>query len=257
MTSLLIDQGNTRVKWALARGGALLEGTFGATADAALDVTRLPWPSLSSIDRVVLASVASDARADHLLRHLLAEVSRPVVRIRTRRSWRGLVNGYSRPGDLGVDRWLGLIAARAGHPERALLVVSAGTALTVDALAADGHHLGGVIAPGLTAMRQGLLDAAPGLKRHAAGLEADDWAAASDDAMASGCLQAALGLVERGRSRLTQAGDGLVVVTGGDAPRLLAALAGSAQHRPRLVLEGLALCAEEVAETTDPATESS
>ncbi len=244
MTSLLIDQGNTRIKWALSRAGVLVEDAFDAVAGDAIDLTQPPWPAVP-INRVVLASVADDARAEALIQLLRSDPSRPVIRVRTQPRWHGLINGYARPADLGVDRWLGLIAARSGCPGQPLLVVSAGTALTVDALAADGRHLGGVIAPGLSAMRQGLLDAAPGLKRHAAGREADDWALASDDAIASGCLQAALGLVERARSRLTPFSDGLLLITGGDAPRLLPALVAPVEHRPRLVLEGLAVCADD------------
>ncbi len=244
MISLLIDQGNTRIKWALSRSGALVEGAFGAVAGDAIDLTRPPWPAVS-IDRIVLASVADDARAQALMQQLRADRSPPVVRVRTQSRWGDLINGYALPDDLGVDRWLGLIAARTGWHGRPLLVVSAGTALTVDALAADGRHLGGVIAPGLAAMRQGLLDAAPGLKRHAGGRESDDWALASDEAIASGCLQAALGLVERARSRLSSPADALLLMTGGDAPRLLPALVGAVEHRPRLVLEGLAICADD------------
>lgn len=246
MISLLIDQGNTRIKWALADAGALVDGASGAVVGDTLDLDRLPWPPLP-IGQVVLASVAADVRADRLVQQLRAGLACPVVRIRTQSRWHDLVNGYVRPDDLGVDRWLGLIAARAEHPQRSLIVVSAGTALTVDALAADGRHLGGVIAPGLTAMRQGLLEAAPGLKRHVAGREADDWAIASSDAMASGCLQAVLGLIDRARSRFPDADNALMVITGGDAPRLLASLKGQVRHCPQLVLQGLALCAEDAA----------
>lgn len=244
MNSLLLDLGNTRLKWALSRQGRLLEETAGAVAGTPPDLPLIAWRT-QALDQVVAASVAPDPVVEDLLQRLRGELGLPVLRIRTRRRWRDLENAYRQPGDLGVDRWLGLIAARSSHPDQALVLVSAGTAMTVDALAADGRHLGGVIAPGLTAMRQGLLAAAPGLKRHGDGREHDDWAIASDDAMAGGCLQAALGLVERARRRLGHDGESLTVLAGGDAPRLLPWLTGPVRHRPHLVLEGLARCADE------------
>ena len=242
MTSLLIDLGNTRLKWARARQGRLVPGSAGAV-DAGSGVLPLAEWCAQPVAQVLVAAVATTGVIEPLLRQLHAAFVVPVIRLQTWQRWHDLVNGYRRPADLGIDRWLALIAARRAHPARSLVVINAGTALTVDALAADGRHLGGLIAPGLTTLRRGLLAAAPSLERHGDGRESDAWTQASDDAIASGCLQAALGLIDRARHRLDRAQRSLVLLAGGDASRLLPWLAEPVSHRPHLVLEGLACCA--------------
>lgn len=56
-----------------------------------------------------------------------------------------LKNSYQDPSSMGVDRWLNMIAA---YRAMDVIVISAGTALTIDCIAADGQHLDGVIVPG-------------------------------------------------------------------------------------------------------------
>lgn len=235
---LLIDLGNTRLKWALASGPRLVR------EPEALDVDPegLPWASWRRIDLagIALASVAPAGVSDAIAGAMTARLGKTVFTARTRSSWRGLHCGYPRSERLGVDRWLSLIAVYRHDPECAAVVVSAGTALTVDRLDPLGRHRGGVIAPGLTAMRSGLFAAAPGLARFDDGSAGVGMATDSADAIASGCLQAALGLIERVRS----VDDiGRVWISGGDASTLAPHLGGEVLLRPWLVLEGLAIWA--------------
>lgn len=250
---LVIDIGNTRIKWALARDGVLLPDSHGARARAD-GLPLAAWRQLQPA-RVALASVADTARngqacndqADALpggevAGRIGAALERPVWRARSRRRWQGLVCAYEDPARFGVDRWLALLAARQRRPGATVLVVSAGTALTLDLLHDDGDqawHRGGLIAPGLQAMQQGLFAAAPGLLRHRGGRAGSSLADNSADAIASGCLQAALGLVQAVRRR--HGGTAVpVLLAGGDAGHLAAHLAAPVQQTPALVLEGLA-----------------
>lgn len=235
-THLLIDLGNTRLKWALAAGGALQ-----TTPDA------LPWPGASlplarwrasRAQAIALASVAPPdptARLETALRSL----GLPLHRATTSGQWRGLRCAYPRPEHLGVDRWLALVAAFSRDPGGHYTIVSAGTAITIDVLDPDGMHRGGVIAPGLSAMRAGLFAAAPALARHDAGVARAGLEIDSADAIASGCLQAALGVIGR-HVRDAEGSPRTVLIAGGDAPALAPHLGTPAEIVPALVLEGLA-----------------
>lgn len=156
-----------------------------------------------------------------------------------------LRNGYHDPSQLGVDRWLGLCAA--WQPGRGLCLAASGTALTVDLVRADGQHQGGVILPGLLAMRSAVLAAAPDLSRVAERFPAprrggDDLGRDTHSAIVLGAVRAATALIDSCRSRLAALGPVDLVLTGGDAGELAAAIpAGTAATlRPQLVLEGLA-----------------
>lgn len=239
--SLLIDLGNTRLKWALAENGRLIDVP-----------SAMPWPQTglplnrwrpTGIADIVVASVAEPASTTRLVDTIMHRLDVPLRQAATGPRWQGLTCAYSVPARLGIDRWLALIAAYRTFPGQRCLTVSAGTALTVDVLDPDGRHRGGLIAPGLTAMREGLIAAAPVLASYRGGQAGMTAATDSADAIASGCLQAAIGLIERQRS----AGDGqqtdMVLLSGGDAADLGLHLRLPHTLRPWLVLEGLAMWA--------------
>jgi len=119
----------------------------------------------------------------------------------------------------------------------AACVASAGTALTFDAVDAQGQHLGGVIAPGLLTMQQAVL----GATRFAAAGPAQDYSEGlgrdTEACVRQGALHAGAGLVERLAAR--HGGGARCLLTGGDAERLLPHLGGSWSLRPNLVMEGL------------------
>ena len=168
---------------------------------------------------------------------IAAALDLPVWRPRSLKHWHGLVCAYEDPAQFGVDRWLALLAARQRRPGATMLVVSAGTALTVDVLqeqAGQAWHRGGLIAPGLQAMQRGLFEAAPALLAHRGGRPRPGLAVNSADAIAGGCLQAAIGCCRRSAN------------SGADYPSVLlpAAMPDSCRHLPArsavptLVLKG-------------------
>jgi len=149
-----------------------------------------------------------------------------------------LRNTYLNPGQLGVDRWMGLIAARQRTREAAL-VVSVGTAMTVDALAADGVFRGGVIVPGVTLMRQALFQ---GTAQVAAA--AGEWKAFprnTADAVQSGIVAALCGAIQQQHARFAESAGMMPIclLTGGDAGMVLPHLSVPAEHVASLVLEGI------------------
>jgi type III pantothenate kinase len=149
---------------------------------------------------------------------------------------------YRERARLGVDRFLGMLAAssRADGP---WLLVSAGSALTLDLLAADGTHVGGLIAPMPATMRQAL---AAGIRQlDVVGGAREDFATDTADAIASGCDGAAIGLVERSL-RLAHARLGVpptLLLTGGGAGLFEGITGARVVLEPALVLDGLAIVA--------------
>lgn len=237
---LLFDAGNTRLKWARTEADGIVER--GAIAWS--ELMHVDWqqalPGASRARQVALAQVLAPERADVLRDALLSRFGR-VREVRSEASCAGLRSAYRHSERLGVDRWLGMLAA--WQPGEALLLANIGTALTLDAVDAQGQHLGGSILAGLQAMQSGLLNAAPGLQR----LMDDDerecrlWADDSAMAIRSAPVFAATALIEMAARRLRhQLKTPLrCVVAGGDAAVVQAQLQIDCELRRDLVLEGL------------------
>ncbi|MBS0211700.1 MAG: type III pantothenate kinase [Proteobacteria bacterium] len=251
-TDWLIDLGNTRLKWAradrLAHEGVQAfahEQRLGADALAAVFAPM--FASLVAGDRVWIASVAGSA-ATASVEAALSRIGAKVERVATRAELAGVRIAYADPAHLGVDRFLALLGAYA-RARQAWLIVGVGTALTIDLLAADGSHLGGLIAPSPTLMRQALAQRAPHLPRE--GGRVLDFAADTDDALASGAILSARALIERSirAARRTLGAAPTLLVAGGGADPLLEGWRVRAQRAPDLVLEGAAAYAAQAGGT--------
>ncbi len=240
---LLVDIGNSRVKWA-----SFEDGRLGALAAEKIGAwTEADWRAVlerTRATRVVAAAVGAPAA-----REALAAASRQVIGrapefVVSTAEAAGVRNGYSNPTQLGVDRWLAVIGAFHRH-KSACCVVDAGTALTVDAVDGTGAHSGGFIVPGPRLMVDTLLTRTSDL--------ADRWTwdGAPDptsfptntrDAMEHGCLIALAGLISVASTNLAARVGQLprLVLTGGAADLLLPWLRQPVELVPDLVLQGLA-----------------
>lgn len=171
-----------------------------------------------------------------------------------------LRNGYRDPFQLGADRWHALIAARAAHRDRALVVVSAGTATTVDGVSAAGRFVGGAIAPGVRLMYESLARGTANLPFAAGQLAAlpDN----TDDAIVSGVVGSQLGLIERFvRAFQRDHREPLVVLGGGYAAQLAPFLGGGTSlpnvvREENLVLRGVHLRARALASEREGAEDA-
>ncbi|KRE82971.1 type III pantothenate kinase [Rhodanobacter sp. Soil772] len=241
---LLLDLGNTRLKWALQAqpDGWLARGAVDWQEDSAAALASA-WTGLPRPQQVIAASVvdaAREAQVAAVAEHLFACTP---TWLRTPAHACGVRNAYAEPQRLGVDRFLAMVAAHAdGHAPCVLAGV--GTALTLDALAADGQHLGGLIAPGPRLMQQSLLDATARVRPERPG-EIVELADNTADAVASGCWQAAAALVERFATRLAVrlGAPPALILGGGDAAPLLPLLSLPARLSQDGVLRGLAVWA--------------
>lgn len=201
MSFLALDVGNTRLKWAqydaahagarvLAQGAEFLEN-IDKLADGA-------WKVLPAPERMLGCIVAGDAikRRVQEQMELWDVVPQWVV---SSNSEAGLTNGYDHPSRLGSDRWVAMIGAwhrmRAQGPARPLVVVMVGTAVTVEAIDANGRFLGGLILPGHGIMLRALESGTAGL--HVPTGEVRDFPTNTSDALTSGGTYAIAGAVER------------------------------------------------------------
>lgn len=244
---LLVDIGNTALKWATCDGGAV---QYGGRASWRLQdggfVTPQEWQAMPAPHRVLVASVAG-ADTDHALAQWCQNLwdLQPEFVV-PRRQAGGVENAYVDPRRLGVDRWAALLAAHHALPGPAC-IVDCGSAITIDVLAADGQHLGGLIVPGLALMAKALEDNTE-IRLDGEG-EPDVRLLARDTAgaVSGGALYAAVAFIDRVVSDTTEAlgVEPARVITGGDAPRLLPLLSGHYHHLPDLVLQGLAVIAED------------
>jgi type III pantothenate kinase len=153
--ALLVDAGNSRVKWALTDGSrTVADGVFehGDEAGQRSRLAALPRPAGAWISNVAGAEAA--ARITALLEAAWPGLACQWVLAQAQQA--GITNGYAEPSQLGSDRWCGMIGARAAYPGEHLLIATLGTATTIEALHADGRFVGGLIAPGWTLMMQSL-----------------------------------------------------------------------------------------------------
>lgn len=238
---LLLDLGNSRLKWTSLDGvgqGACLWSAHGTSWEEA-------WRKLPRPQRIVAVSVVGEAREALVNDWCRTNWQLGVEYLQTTARHAGLENGYFQPQQLGVDRWAALLGAwRRFHGN--LLVVDAGTALTIDAVSAEGQHLGGVIAPGLSTALRALSDTADRLAVSELEAIREPWGRSTQECVVTGVLQQAVAVVERSYHSLERELGCCVqgVICGGDAPLLLSHLSGCWEHVDDLVLRGASVLAE-------------
>jgi len=275
---LLIDAGNSRIKWALsnasgvlqARGVVPLPTSSDASDTSPAAVAQIApldgWPDGAQPIGAWISNVAGavgaqrigdwlDTRWPALPRHVISAC----------REQCGVRNRYDTPAQLGSDRWASLIAAHAAYPGEHLLIATCGTATTFESLHADGTFDGGLIAPGLRLMMQALgqhtaqlpliadpheipaddRGESPELAAHESAEEpprASQFARETLTSIGRGCLLAQAALIERAwRDWAAHLhADVRLVLSGGDADAISPLLNVPYTRHDPLVLEGLA-----------------
>lgn len=233
---IYLDAGNTRLKWRLWNTQDVRHE--GAARYAELDhFWSLCLPGMHAY----LACVASAESARQLEANLLQH-GVVVTRLHSQHQGGGVTNHYADPAQLGVDRWLALVGARQ-RTQSDCLVVSAGTALTVDALTVAGDFLGGVILPGYALMQQALHEGTA--KINAGEGQWQDFPTSTADAVRTGAITALVGAVQVRYAALARVSTAtpLCLLTGGDAELLASHLSAVPVVQrsvvPHLVLEGI------------------
>lgn len=243
---LLIDAGNTRVKWALVAPAAPGEElgnwiAHGAAAHADTPQLELAWCEAASthgVSRIVIANVAGNAlrvQLEYVLQRCLPDVA--IEWFASLPALAGVTNGYRNPAQLGCDRFAAAIAGHALAPGVRAIVVNCGTATTIDAVTPDGVFLGGMILPGLGLMASSLARNTAQLPQIAQdGKLPDGFADNTDDAILSGILAAQSGAIEHACAQHQAAA---CILSGGAAPYIAPMLKVPYRIAENIVLIGL------------------
>jgi type III pantothenate kinase len=256
MNVLLIDIGNTRIKWARFDGRTL--GRLRAAVHlgwGAEDYARRVIGPGKRLDRIVVTSVAGE-RVKRCVVQAARRSRAPAPEfVVSQRRGGGVTIGYVEPWRLGVDRFVAAVGAHNLAKGRAAIVVGVGTALTLDLIDGKGKHLGGAIIPAPTLMVETLLRNTDGIRRRAQG-GAKGGATLFGRSTRAGLLQgsryAAAALIDRAVREARALVDGrapLLILTGGGAPSVEPLLLSRFVHVPDLVLRGLAVLSLEAAHT--------
>jgi type III pantothenate kinase len=232
---LLVDAGNTRVKWALTDAGCAPGEwrSHGAVLHAQLDEAAAEWAA-GGATRALVSNVAGPQLAARIAALLPAGIE--VEWFASTRERAGLRNGYREPARLGCDRFAAAIGARALAPGQDLIVATCGTATTVDAVTADGLFVGGMILPGLALMASSLATNTAQLPQVAPGALPALFGDNTNDAILSGVLSAQAGAIERAVAGHRASA---CIVSGGAAPYIAPALKVAHQVVDNIVLVGL------------------
>lgn len=234
MADCLIDSGNSRLKLARREPtGWQMVATLDFD-DPQLFERSQAILSDPSLERLFLASVSKGWRAERL-NAILMPCRQPVTRIESMPKLGRLRTAYPHPKQLGVDRFLALLAA--SELAKDVLLMSFGTALTLDVLGADGRHHGGVIAPSPDFQWQSMRDYFPGLFESPG--RAQRLADNTPDALATGIEHQILGMVERIIREAFKDGPAEILVSGGAAEPWMRILPRPNNFVPDLLFQGM------------------
>jgi len=247
MRALLVDIGNSRIKWAWFTGERLGHAQAADYSGwEAKDFARRLIGPRHDIDRILVANVGPDDVSDALAAGAYLAGAPTPERVTSRRSACGVTVAYIDPWRLGVDRLLAMIAAHWRFARRPVCTVAVGTALTIDLAGADGHHRGGAIIPAPPLMVASLLTGTNGIRRRAQGGASGRGRAlfgrSTRAAVEQGAAYAAAAAVDRAVSeaKALVGRTPQLVLTGGGAAALRPLIESAGVLVPDLVLEGLA-----------------
>ncbi|WP_461538639.1 type III pantothenate kinase [Spongorhabdus nitratireducens] len=231
------DGGNTRMKWRVIRQGEIV-------CSGVLENDGVWQPELAALleELKPLGCIRGSLVSGAARRACIEKAAEDVLALQvdfaaTQKSWQGLEVVYPQPEKLGVDRWLAMLAARHRYPERNLVVVDCGTAITVDIVSASGKHLGGYLVPGIRLMKQVLLQGTADIKVAIDDLKNVSPGKNTEACIGHGMLAMVKGMVDQA---IQAAGDNpLVILSGGDGRLLSDHLQYEWIEEPSLVMDGL------------------
>ncbi len=249
---LLIDAGNTRLKWQLSENcTCFAKGFVVHGGDLHAAVAQLSQDACASgkNELVEFIAVSSVLRGDKtkMLELALQEyfgTHIPVFVAKVKKQLLGLTCIYEDVSRFGVDRWLAILAAYSKN-QKSVCVIDCGSALTVDVVNNAGMHMGGYILPGLRMSRAALLG-----KTDSVRFSLEEWPKEtglgknSASAVQNGVLlqaQATIARVWEDCNLLEDFHSTSLVITGGDAEQICSGLDLGQELREDLVLEGLCL----------------
>ncbi len=215
MNNLFLDVGNTAVKW-------LFDGEYSSALAKGFDIAQLP-----QAEKVFVSCVGDKSILDGLAN---------AVFVGSKPSLNNFQNAYKNSNELGVDRFLAILGGMSKHPSQNLLIVDIGSALTFDVVLADGKHQGGLIMPGISALRNSFDNFSTSCIKLKPGNIADN----TKDAWSFGTTQMLINSIDRQIDiYLESYNDLTIMLTGGDADNIAPILSHKVELHKNLVLDAL------------------
>lgn len=251
MSFLAIDIGNTRLKWALyaeARWGSPIVAQGVEFLDHVDRLSETHWRGLPEPTLMLGCAVAGDAVRMRVVEQMEIWRVEPSW-VHASKHIAGMTNGYDHPARLGADRWVAMVGARnrllRRGQQRPIIVVMVGTAVTVEAIDAQGHFLGGLILPGHGIMLRALESGTAGL--HVPTGQVTPFPTNTSDALTSGGTYAIAGAVERMIQHLQQhtGQEPACIMTGGAGWKMAPSMTRPFELVESLIFDGLLAMAEE------------
>ena len=263
MKTLLMDIGNSHIKWATLDSGTLSDQQSLSYEKKSIieHFKRVLENNRTDCDTLLMVSVLGDAFAKESQR-IAINKKIELTLIESQAQLAGIKNAYNNPSKLGADRLVAMIAAYHlnkvnNNQSRACIVIDSGTATTIDAIDSDGVHLGGVILSGLSLCSDSLLENTellPLFNTSNTEFKPDFLSTETSQAIASGCLLGLAGGIDSICNKMEQE---LIarsstknnkvekIICGGAAKQLLAHTQLNYQHYDNLLMLGLKTIKEE------------
>ena len=254
--NLLIDIGNSRIKWCFYDSVMKEFGLAGAVSHCKSDLQEVfskQWNSLDRPDRVMISNVAGQHLSESMNAWIEKTWQIKTEYVQTEAVSYGVSNAYSDYSMLGVDRWIAIIAGwqRFSDENKAVCVVDCGTAMTIDGISATGQHLGGFIIPGYTMMQEMLINDTDSIEMPMQ--ESPDitecsinFSNTTEKAVMNGCRLAMIAMIDSVVTSMQNDYGKQVncIITGGNAELIIDQLAKKFEYEPNLILHGLAVLLE-------------
>lgn len=233
----LIDIGNTRTKYSVVNEGN--RGPIQSISNQLLSCEYLA-DSFVNITKVIIASVSHQGLTD-TIELWCCDNNIDFQRVVSEKKKGEIVSAYHQPSQLGVDRWLTLIAANVLYPHKNILIVDAGTATTVDLIASDGMHQGGWILAGIDTLFSCVLDTTSQVHAKVDKQASVSWGLSSSENVNNATWAATVGAVNLAISQSEQQGISLdhILLTGGNGQALSSLLETECTVVEDLVFIGL------------------
>ncbi len=242
---LLIDIGNSRVKWTLFGGEGIRQSQSLENSKWQSQVRNNRWlaelKDNHPIASIVFACVGNKQLVSELT-HLAENEAIKITQVETAGQWQELKNAYTNYAQMGVDRWLAMMAAWE-NCHCASMVIDCGTAITIDAIAKNGSHLGGHIVAGLSLQKSKLLEKTTKVNAELSQQNTlMELASNTSDAVNFGTLQLVVDYLNNSWDRFQkQFPNAELFITGGDGELVSKLLDYRDNFHRDLVLEGIML----------------
>lgn len=249
--NLLIDSGNSFIKWVLATDERFIDASKCHTTS--VSSLHEKWHGYDTPTRVLVSNVAGESVAGEIKDVVAALWQLESEFIVSSKDCCGLTNSYCKPEQLGIDRWMVMLAAYR-LTQDPVIVIDCGTAVTIDLVNDNGLFVGGVIMPGLKAAFQSLRAETDAIEEiHVTKTVTSAVAQSTEEGVQAGVLFGLAGGIERVvNEQLSETDkDPVIYLTGGDAEKLLPYMTIPVILQPDLVLQGLRIVASQRPETRD------